>query len=543
MRSTGFIRQPGLSVLLMLLVVALLASPAAAQDGDNLLTDGSFEGEYPGRGRSDLNVPAGWNIWFAESPRNEYWMNLPPVMFPHIGPDPDPRTGARAVNMVKDYATFTAAMYQQVTVGADVNLRARVYAWLRTCNLAEGEGKCASSSESNAYVRIGIDPNGGTDPNDGDIVWSGNATPHDRWGEVSVDATSTGDTVTVFLYTTQPRPSDLNRVYWDDARLTREGEGGSAGGGDGGGSAPPPPPAEVPFVSAQGERDDGSIVHVVQPGDTIDSIAVAYGLSRDDILERNDIIDPRIIQIGQELIIQRPTRDSDDDGDADEEGDAGDSDSDSDTGDSDAGDSDGDADDEREGDDESDSDSAGMTPQDAPPAPVLSVASGEVLPALRVSDRTASICVLLFDDANQNRIQEDGEGLLGGATISLLGDGSMMGTYETTGSGEPYCFDDLGVADYTAIATAPTGYGLTTPDQLRVQPDPGGTVTLAFGAAEGVAPPARPPADSAPLSAAAADDVAAADGNLLADNIGLIVFGLAGVVLIGGLSVSLLLRR
>jgi murein DD-endopeptidase MepM/ murein hydrolase activator NlpD len=542
-----------------------------AQDGDNLLEDGSFEGAYLGRaGRGDLNIPEGWNVWYTESPRNEYWQNLPPVGYPHRGPDPDPRSGSLAINLVKDYATFTAAVYQQAGVGEGANLRARAYAWLRNCKLPEGSGKCSSSSDGGAFVRIGIDPNGGTDPNDGDIVWSGNSSPHDNWGEISVDATATAGTVTVFLYISQNTALDLNRVYFDDASLRAEGGGGAASsdgdndddGDDGGGesSSSNSAPGFVGFVSRQGERDDGSIVHVVQSGDTVDSIAVAYGLTRQDILDLNNISDPRIIFVGQELIVQASNEDSDNDNggaeaDSESEGDesADDDSGDEDSGDEndessedesgDSGDEDNSEDTENADEDDNDDGEAGVDMLNAPPAPVISVASGEVLPPINPESASATLCVVMFEDANQNRIQEDGEALVPGGAINLNANGSAVSDYETDGASEPHCFSDLAAGEYIAAASAPSGYGLTTPNQLRVSAGSGARVNIAFGVAEGVAPPIPPPADSGAIANEAVAEPEELSGNVLSDNLGLIVFGLAAVVLVAGISVSLLMRR
>src|SRR5690606_1623597 len=127
--------------------------------------------------------------------------------------------------------------------------------------------------------------------------------PHDQWLQMTVSATTTGTTATLFLYSTQANPAHLNRTYWDATSLTRGGEGGSSE------SATPVPTAlpEVPFVVPQAPQPDGSLIHRVQAGDTIDSIAVAYGLTRIDILTLNpSITDPRIIRLGQEILIREP---------------------------------------------------------------------------------------------------------------------------------------------------------------------------------------------------------------------------------------------
>src|SRR5690606_6026073 len=178
-------------ILGLLLIAVLLIAISTSAQGTNLLQDPGFEGEYTNRGRADLNVPAPWGLWFTESPRGQYWQNLPPVAFPHPGPGPNPHGGARAFNFNKGFGTFTAAIYQQVGVPEGSNVTASAWAHLRTCNIPEGFDNCGSAVESGAYTRIGIDPNGGTNPYDSDVVWSPSAMPHDRWEQLNVSATAT----------------------------------------------------------------------------------------------------------------------------------------------------------------------------------------------------------------------------------------------------------------------------------------------------------------------------------------------------------------
>ena len=117
-----------LLVSLSFMITAIGLLPVAAQEG-NLLRDGGFVGSYTNRGRADLNIPADWNLWVSESPRTEAWMNLPPVAFPHNGPDPNPHGGSRALNLNKGFATFTAAVYQQVAVPQGSNVTASAWAF------------------------------------------------------------------------------------------------------------------------------------------------------------------------------------------------------------------------------------------------------------------------------------------------------------------------------------------------------------------------------------------------------------------------------
>ncbi len=529
--------------------------PIRADDDGNLLQDGGMEGPYSGRGRGDFTAPVAWQLWYADSPRTEVWMNLQPVSFPHNGPDPNPHSGAHALNINKGYATFTIAAYQQVSTSKGAKLHASAYAWLHACKLAKDAQKCSGSSDSGAYVKIGIDPNGGTNPQDSDIIWSGNSQPNDTWGEITVDGTATADTVTVFLFASQNTPTDLNKVYFDDASLTNGGAGGSSP------NAEPTSPPFAPFVSAQPTQEDGSVVHTVQPGDTLDSIAVAYGVRRQDILDLNNITDPRIIQIGQKLLVKPPSQSGGDStseatGAADSTrapstGDSGSPDEataapqasqPADTGGQSV------ASASTPSGDEPDADSAEpvASPTPAPTAPVISVASGNVLPAVNPADLSGTICVLMFEDVNQNRIQENGEGLLQGGEIAFQAGTDTPTIYTTDGASEPHCVDKLAVGDYLVSATAPNGYGLTTSNQYHVRVNPGVRIDVIFGAAQGVTALVAPPPDNnLPQNVSQTTSVqqAAPPANPLMDNAGLIVFGIAGVVLLVGAGASLALRR
>lgn len=556
MRKTGLL-------LAFLLLLCLSSLGVNAQDASNLLINGGLEedsfGSYSGRrgGEFPIYLPNGWNYWFAGQTADRFNRGDKATIQPHPGPGPNPREGRRALNVNCGFYTCTAAIYQQVgNITPKTNVQASAYALVKACNLAkDSKGNiiapdCGSAIESGAQVRIGIDPNGGTDPNDSDIVWSGFIAPHEQGGYqlVSVSATATGNAVTLFLYSTQAAFADLNKTYWDQVTLSGGGAGGSVPGAA---TAVPTAPPVVPFVVPQGEQTDGSIVHTVQSGDTIDSIAFAYGVPRATIMELNGINDPRIIQIGQKLLIKAaPTTDS---------------------ASSDSTQAPPAATDQSASPQSTEEIQATVQPvgeqptveqpvepeatnpppaqieptaqpsTPLPTAPVVVANVGSVDPA----STSASVCIILFNDADQNRIQEQGEDLLKGGTVSLLSGGTNTGSYETDGVSEPHCFADLAAGDYTAVATAPDGFGLTTPDQLRLRVNPGTTINVVFGAAEGVQPPQLPPADSSnPVASVVAENV---PQRSLADQLvsmsGLIIFGLAAVVLVGGIGIALFLRR
>jgi LysM repeat protein len=450
-----------------------------------------------------------------------------------------------------------------VNTTSGTNVRGSAWSTLKACNSPRKDGiptgQCESAAESGAKVRIGIDPNGGTDPNEADVVWSGFISPHMQggWQSLSVDATATGNAVTLFLYSTQQNFADVNLTYWEEASLSVGGGGGTSPSAA---TAVPTAPPQVAFVVPQAAQDDGSIVHTVQAGDTIDSIAFAYGVTRTQILELNNLASPRFIQPGQKLIVKTagPAAAGSEDTASAEATPAN------------PPPAEGQGAPAQPTSDGStfeqvvstlipaDAQAAEQPPeqvqqpvevqltqappptQDVQPAPVTEVASNAINPAAT----TGSVCVILFEDLNQNRIQESGENALAGGMINLSQAGQPVESIQTDAAPDPHCFVNLSLGDYVTVASAPSGYGLTTSNQFRVQLSPGATINVAFGAAEGVQAVAPPPADSGGLvNETASQDAPQSLGDQLLSYSGLIILGLAALVLIGGLGIALAMRR
>ncbi len=571
--------------LLVLLVLVALSGTMVTRAQDNKLVNGGLEegdfGQYTGRrgGTFPIYLPNGWNYWFAAPTSDRTNVGERASIQPHPGPGPDVHGGSRALNISCGYFTCTAAIYQTVNnIQAGSNVQASAWSQVKACNLGGGTS-CGSAVESGSQTRIGIDPTGGSDPNNPAIVWSAFVAPHDQWLSQSTSATATGTSVTVFLYSTQSNISDLNKTYWDDVSLTGGGTGGAAPGLT---PAVPPtatPPPYVAFVVPQGEQPDGSIIHTVQNGDTMDSIAYAYGTTRTELLKLNNLQSANFIFPGQKLIVKAPTKTVAPTSEATTEVTA-----------------------QQTGGENAVAPASSTTipkpttalssPAPTTKADVTTVAAvatdvpatvkpTEIAPttesataqpttdsnqptnspeptkplatapvvvanagALDPSAVTAQVCVLLFDDTNQNRIQETGENLLAGGDISVFKGGDSAGTYTTDGKGEPHCFDKLAAGDYVVTAKAPEGYGLTTPDQLRVQLQPGSVINLVFGAAQGVQPVQPPTADAAvAMAVTPASNTPQPIANQLLSISGLVVFGLAAVVLIGGIGLAIVLRR
>jgi LysM repeat protein len=516
-------------LLIVIMVLFALAWSSTVNAQTNLLRDPGFEGDQyknvaidPADENTRFNVPVDWDGWFTLTPHSADWMNVYPNGFPQIGWPR--RSGNRAVNISRGQATFTVALYQRVTVTAGSNVLGGAYVY---------------NENATGTARAGIDPNGGTNPYDTDIVWGNWVTgPNSNFFETTVSATATGTTVTLFLFATQSAPSDPNGVYWDDAYLQIGGSGGSVGtpGGTPVSGVPvvptSPPPAVASFVQPQAPQADGSIVHTVMSGDTLAGIAFAYGVTVDQLMAQNNISNARFISVGQEILIVPADEGGSSNASTDEETSAPES-------TEDAGSTDNQSPDE-EPTARPTNPPVVASPTPAPPAPVREVAQSDVDPLATDS----SLCVVFFEDENQNRLQEEGENLLEDGEITLTSDGQTV-EEATTDDNESPCFEGLAAGDYVVSASAPRGYGLTTPDQLRVTLLAGETLYVAFGAAEGVEVAAAPTADSQIVTEPDNDTppiTETTDGstlNVIIDNSGLIVFGLAGLVMVIGLGVTI----
>jgi len=541
-------------ILLLALLALSVGGIISAQDATatNLLRDPGFENQstWPVAAAASDNsavfaVAPDWQGWVTEQPRTQDWQNRIPNGYPFSENGAGyTHSGNRSQEISRGSATFTAAVYQSVAVTPNSNVTGS--AWVRmNLNLNANPG---------AQARVGIDPNGGSNPFDSDIVWSTWAVNSLYWTQLTVSATVVGPNATIFLYATQAFPADPNGMYWDDASLTGGGAGGAVTPGTGTAGTPgataaptvPPPPAQASFVVPQPPQADGSVVHTVQSGDTINAISVAYGVAVPDILTLNNLANARIIQIGQRLII-RPAGEGGEEEGGEDNGTAAPIRTRSSANTSEA---------------TASGQTAGQNPTAEPqeeeptaeepapqptrtPAPPAPVAQADTDQQIDPASVVSSVCVTLFEDTNMNRIQDQEEIPLSGGEITLNKGAETVETHEPSGEPDPFCFSDLEAGDYVAAASAPENYGLTSPDQIRLRVQPGTTLNVVFGAAEGVEAAAPPPADAGQLveEVATPAETETDSTNQLLQISGLIVFGLAGVTLIGGAAAVFLMRR
>jgi LysM repeat protein len=463
--------------------------------------------------------------------------------------------GDASQNIGRGSGTFTAAAYQIVNdIPEGTTLHFSVWVFQE------------NNSSSGAQTRVGIGSNVGGNPLAPAITWSDWSRAVRSWQQLNVEATVPAGSVTVFIYSTQSQPNDPNQVYYDDSRLVAAGTGevNVGSGGDSNGDGTPdatarptntPAPVFAPFVAAQGADDSGRIEHVVQSGDTLAAISVAYGVPLSEILQLNSLERGSVLSLGQTILIQEggkePTLVP---ATATAQGDTG---------------SGGgfasptvqevavnatEATTAEEGEPQAPTEvpteseptepptatPVPPTATDAPPAPLETGYSVDPLALV------AALCVLLFNDVNLNIIRDAEEALLANGVITLHADSSNdEQVYTTTGEIEPYCYSGIETGEYVVSAVPPAGFGLRSGSRL-VNVPPGQQFLVRFAAIQGLETTIVPTtaADNA-ITDANSQIVEEPEDNMrnLRNIAGIIVFALAGVVLVGGIGAAIVASR
>lgn len=199
----------------------------AAREG-NLLVNGGFEEPYfrvttiEGGGA----IAEGWEPWWFNDEGDEYSV-------PEFEIAPDYRdefrifSGQAAQQIFRPATLWLAGVYQTVEVPEGSLLRFTIHGhtWSTFCVRQNDEDICDprdsnyGDSGNPMYMKIGIDPTGGTDGLADSIIWSTERIAWDNYVQFTVEAVSESTTVTVFTWSTPEFPATVNNVYWDDAEL------------------------------------------------------------------------------------------------------------------------------------------------------------------------------------------------------------------------------------------------------------------------------------------------------------------------------------
>lgn len=328
---SGFKGITSLIVGLLLVATLLPSGPlAVSAQGDNLLQNGGFEGDYVTvRGDVTKQVATGWEPWNvsvgtdASSGLNRE---------PEYGPAPNNRV--RSGEAAQEYNTFfaphDAGLFQRVPVTAGTQLRfsAFIYVWSTTdfSNINE------SINPLGVRVQVGIDPAGGTNPESSNIVWSDLAEYYDEYRENSVTAVATSNAVTVYVRSIVERENGVSAIYVDDAQLESLGVVEPGETPDTPIPTTPPPPTNTPPPAATtpptattptataapttptptpqrtpfSEAFPNEVAHTVTFGDTVIGLAQRYNSSVEAIIAVNELPASGLIFVNQQLTIPVP---------------------------------------------------------------------------------------------------------------------------------------------------------------------------------------------------------------------------------------------
>lgn len=503
MRVIRFLPILFLGLAALGLFALLTGGPALAQ-GENLLSNPSFEGQYssyvpesPGE-QADCPVgvcttaqtPSGWKPWWVKERPTDVNPEFKPAER-NVGGN-RVRSGDRAAQYFSFWSTHKAGLRQTVTVPANSVVQFTIWghAWL-----SESDDSLASEGGS-PNMQIGIDPTGGSNPFSPNIVWSGFKQAFDTYQPFSVQTQAQGDKVTVFTFSApsvNPNSPDYGfkhtDVYWDDAALVVVGAG-----------APPPPPPPDPVEELPSDPApaaaapatqfgidptatpdaEGIIYSEVQPGDSIWAVAARSGISLDEILEFNEMSRDDFVRAGDLLIV----------GFAETSGN------------------------EPETTERSAEEEASETPTAEgetlePEATDTPEEQEQVEETATVEQENSdvSICLVAYDDANENGVQDAGEELRPDVAFTISDGEKVVSNYVTDGTSEPFCVQGISAGSYRVTRSKLTNEILTTPGDRAVSLTAGSSLDLVFGSYINEQTLAKVSAETPTMESLAGDEV------------------------------------
>lgn len=465
-------------------------TPVSVEVGTNLLSDGGFEGKLyiPCSAADDLpwhhlsceglnvydkvngkrefimwntvQVPIGWTAWwllpntkhdtdpvFYQNHPNNCYSDAPEGCIAWHNPEyrdtkgivEGPariRSGQNSQKYFTFYSVHEAGVMQTVNVPPGSLLRFDVYmqAWSSNQDGSALNPKSyLSSGQTSMHMKVGIDPTGGDDPWSPNIVWSPEHDSYDQFGYYEVRATAQSNHVTVFTHSMPEKGLKHNDMYVDDAELVAiqvpEGATLPQSPASSNASAPSsvvnnyvPGPTATPYP-------DGSIVHTVQPGDSLFGLSLQYNVPMDQIMQLNSLTRDSFIVIGQDLVITAPIG------------------------------------------------TATLIPQ-----PMIEATITPTPEQIASAPEMTQLCVRAFDDLDANGIYTASEPLVSGTLFTLYDtQGRQLTTYSSDGISEPHCFNKLTPGNYSVAIQVPAGMLATSDRRWSVMLDSGATVNVNFG--------------------------------------------------------------
>lgn len=231
------------AIVALLLVLALEALPSAAAPAQqtNLLRNPGFEQPFGADGNANE-----WNRWHQNSPESDL-VNRDCTAGYYVQPKWGVElnsalihNGNAAQQVGNMFDTWHAGVWQNVSATPGTTYRFTFYARGRGSN---EQFPAPSDTSLQMGVRAGIDPNGSGLWYDSDVVWGAAGSPHDQWQQFSVEATATGNQITVYTAANWVRAGVFQcrghlDVWFDTAELVAVGPAAT--------NTPPPQPTSPP---------------------------------------------------------------------------------------------------------------------------------------------------------------------------------------------------------------------------------------------------------------------------------------------------------
>ncbi len=547
-----------LAATLLVAVFSFPRSDVAAQEivSGNLFENPGFEAGYFNQDSiPQIAVPNGWRMhWLdgvafdgtegkvAYRPETVVWNiqdapeNERSIFF---------RDGSYTLKLFKPWAPLFVALSQEVS-GLEVGRNYRISAPIFV-DIVESydSGKTQPSRNDSGFIRFSVGPTGSGWRSAGltySPTWTAeNVFPFYLAQQTYIwDFTATAESMIIFLEMGSRHPYVNSGFFMDGVGLYALGTTSNVPASSGGGSGAPAAqagPTSTPFPTPT-PRPDGSIVHVVNTGDSFWTIAIQYApalnMTPEEALpairELNN--NPAFIAVGQELLIKEPgevvaapepTAETPSEEAVTETSEAS----------------------STEEVIEVEGTGSEEVAAEAIAAPVEE-AVAETAPT------TGTICVAAFDDQNGDGSRNDtNENLQADAAITIFRGGSTVTTHITDGVSEPYCFENLEPDTYQVQIFPPADYQPTTSPSWAVSVSEGAQISVSFGTR--FDPQETAVADTTTSETAASDTavseptddaaaVPAEDGGFFSSIGGIVLVVAAILILLAGVGVVMLRR-
>lgn len=208
--------------LIVLAVAFLLTGFARSQSAlaQTTLVNGSFNEPYSN------GVAAAWSPWHEERNTDvdcntESMYRRPSWGAEVVGGNGGELwfDGSRSQHVGNSYATWRGGVVQTLSATPGT-YSFSIKAWGRA---SQDQYPGASDTSVNFYVRVGISPSGNGNWTSADIIWGPTISPHASWQTASVEATTSGNNIAVFVDTNFAGPGNCRKhldVWFDAATLS-----------------------------------------------------------------------------------------------------------------------------------------------------------------------------------------------------------------------------------------------------------------------------------------------------------------------------------